>query len=135
MALPGGRQDAGDRSLLDTVLRESREEIGVDILSGGAVLGQLDELRPRTPVLPPIVVTPFVAVIGPDVQVVPNEEVAETLWIPWSKLASPAALGEASVQTQVGELRVPAYRIGPHLVWGMTERILSQLLRRWRSES
>ena len=133
MGLPGGRMAARDRSLLNTVLRETFEEIGLDISASGVMLGQLDELRPRTPVLPPIVVTPFVAVVPPESEAVPNEEVAEALWVPASALTAPAALGEATVQTRAGELTVPAFRVGSHVVWGMTERILSQLLQHLRS--
>lgn len=134
MGLPGGRMSATDPSLLSTVLRETLEEIGIDISASGVILGQLDELRPRTPVLPPIVVTPFVAVVAPGREAVPNEEVAEVLWVPASVLTAPAALGEATVQTSVGELTVPAFRVGSRVVWGMTERILSQLLQHLRAE-
>ncbi|MGB5283894.1 MAG: NUDIX domain-containing protein, partial [Polyangiales bacterium] len=31
MAFPGGRRDAGDATLLDTAMRETREEVGVDL--------------------------------------------------------------------------------------------------------
>src|SRR5438105_6871550 len=59
IAFPGGRRDPGDADLLATAIRETMEEVGVD-LSSAERLGVLDDLYPRTPVLPPVVVRPFV---------------------------------------------------------------------------
>ena len=69
IALPGGRYDPDRRHACRTPpIRETREETGIDLARDGLVLGMLDELRPRTPMLPSIIVTPFVAVVRPDVQ-------------------------------------------------------------------
>src|SRR3989449_5953433 len=59
VALPGGRHEPGDRDLLATAIRETQEETGVD-LAAAERLGALDDLYPRTPTLPPVVVRPFV---------------------------------------------------------------------------
>src|ERR1043166_740677 len=59
IAFPGGRREPIDTDLLTTAIRETREEVGID-LSGAERLGVLDDLHPRTPVLPPVVVRPFV---------------------------------------------------------------------------
>src|SRR5262245_33219350 len=61
VALPGGRRDDGEADLAETVVRETREEIGIDLRTQGELVGALDELRPRTPVLPPVIVRPYVA--------------------------------------------------------------------------
>ena len=46
MALPGGRRDPDDTSLLDTAVRETREETGLDLAAGGVHLGRLEEVTP-----------------------------------------------------------------------------------------
>jgi 8-oxo-dGTP pyrophosphatase MutT (NUDIX family) len=58
MALPGGRKSLSDEDLLATVIRETREEVGVT-LRGDQLIGCLDDVAPRTPVLPPIAIRPF----------------------------------------------------------------------------
>ena len=50
--------DEGDAIML---FGETREELGIDLPTEGEVIGPLDELRPRTPVLPPVIVRPYVA--------------------------------------------------------------------------
>jgi 8-oxo-dGTP pyrophosphatase MutT (NUDIX family) len=130
VAFPGGRRGATDATLQDTAMRETREETGVDLERDGVMLGTLDELRPRTPTLPPIIVTPFVAVVGPDLVAVPSEEVAEVFWVPWSLLTDSASSRNSTVLVRGAEWRVPSYVLGRHVVWGMTERILRQLVER-----
>jgi 8-oxo-dGTP pyrophosphatase MutT (NUDIX family) len=128
VALPGGRQSLGDAGLEDTVVRETLEETGIDLANDGAILGTLDELRPRTPQLPPIIVTPFVAVARPDVLVVISDEVADAFWVPWSFFGDPDSSRESIVQIRGAEWKVASYVIGRRVVWGMTERILRQLV-------
>lgn len=132
VAFPGGRQELTDGTLQDTAVRETREETGIDLAAEGVVLGSLDELRPRTPTLPAIIVTPFVAVVGPDVQIATSAEVAEAFWVPWSVLSDSTSARNSTVLVRGAEWLVPSYVLGRHVVWGMTERILTQLVERLR---
>ena len=130
VALPGGRHEPQDASLEDTAVRETQEELGVDVRAHGRVLGALDDLHPRTPVLPPINVRPFVAVLEDDVPLAPSSEVAAAFWVPLRALLDPATAVEATVVVRGEERLVPGYRFGDYTIWGMTERILNGLLRR-----
>ena len=129
VALPGGRRDPDDASLEATALREVWEEVGVDVRRAGRVLGTLDDLAPRTPTLPPVAVRPFVAVVA-DVALALNPEVASAAWIPLDALGAPAATRESVVLAQGQRWTVPSLVVGDYMVWGMTERILRQLLAR-----
>src|SRR5512140_1637351 len=60
IALPGGKRHEGEDSLMTTAVRETQEEIGLDLAVNGTLLGELDEIRPRSPLLPPIIVRPYV---------------------------------------------------------------------------
>ena len=127
VALPGGRHDPTDASLEETALREVWEEVGVDVRLAGQVLGTLDDLAPRTPILPPIAVRPFVAAVA-DVPLVPNPEVAHAAWIPLDALRAPEATRESVVLVRGERWTVPSFVVGEYLVWGMTERILRQFV-------
>ena len=128
VAFPGGRHEPQDATLQDTALRETWEETGVDAARDGVVLGTLDELWPRTPVLPPIVVRPYVAVVAPDVPLALSDEVAAAFWAPLDLLRHPDATFEATVVVQGAERQVPALRHAEYTIWGMTERIFRNFL-------
>jgi 8-oxo-dGTP pyrophosphatase MutT (NUDIX family) len=128
IAFPGGRRDPGDADLLATAIRETLEEVGVD-LSGDERLGVLDDLYPRTPVLPPVVVRPFVFALTQRPTITLNSEVQDAFWVPFRALQATGALGEITVDHPGIPRRVlPAYTIGKHTIWGMSERILTPLI-------
>ena len=128
MGLPGGGREPNDASLEETALRETLEETGVDIRADGHVLGALDDHRPRTPLLPAIIVTPYVTVVRPDVVLTLNAEVADALWIPLRALRDSSAQRDAVVHIRGEARNEPSFVVGPTVVWGMTNRILRSLL-------
>jgi 8-oxo-dGTP pyrophosphatase MutT (NUDIX family) len=133
VALPGGRMDPRDRDLEHTAIRETWEETGVDIEREGYVLGRLDDLAPRTPVLPPLVIRPFVAVVPPGVTIVANPEVADAFWVPMSALQERASWGLGMVDIRnVGPREVDVFRHQDYTIWGLTERVLRDLMSRIR---
>ena len=128
MALPGGRREPGDADLVTTAMRETAEEVGIE-LTWGNLLGVLEDVVPRTPVLPPIAVRPHVFRLGAVPGLSLNDEVASATWL---SLEALAARWRAEVVVEVaGTSRVtPAFVMPEGVVWGMTERILRDLLDR-----
>jgi len=128
IAFPGGRREPSDADLLSTAIRETHEEIGVD-LSQAERLGVLDDLYPRTPVLPPVVVRPFVFALTVRPTIVINAEVQDTFWASFRALQAPEARGEVVVHHPgMSERALPAYTLGKRTIWGMSERILTPLI-------
>ncbi|MDZ4673605.1 MAG: CoA pyrophosphatase [Gemmatimonadota bacterium] len=128
MGLPGGRRDPEDQDLLATAIRETREEVGLD-LSQARLLGALDDQAPSTPVLPPIIVRPHVFLLPSD----PGElrlsaEVQYVRWASLGELRRPEVLRPYSFDYGGSRITRPGYHLGPDVVWGMTERILTPLL-------
>ena len=130
VALPGGRRNPEDATLQDTAIRETLEETGIDLAAHGLVLGTLDELRPRTPVLPPIIVTPFVAIVPPELPFQISDELADAFWAPWTTFADPTRIDESTVNVRGADWKVSSYLVGERVVWGMTERMLRTLAER-----
>lgn len=127
IAFPGGRREPDDDTLAHTAIRETHEELAIE-LDEASLIGRLDDLAPRNPALPRIIVRPYVAVVRSDVSLRPSHEVAATFWVPLTILRDPAAQAEHVMTVNGVRARFPAYRVDEHLVWGMTERIVRQLL-------
>ena len=128
IAFPGGRHEPDDADLLATAIRETREEVGVS-LSAAERLAVLDDLYPRTPVLPPVVVRPFVFALTARPTIVVGPEVQDAFWVSFRALLAPGVLGEIVVDHPGIPRRVlPAYTLGNRTIWGMSERILTPLI-------
>jgi 8-oxo-dGTP pyrophosphatase MutT (NUDIX family) len=127
VALPGGREEAGDRTLEDTAVRETLEETGLDLRRDGRILGALDELHPRSAPVP-ILVRPYVATVQAHAPLTLSEEVAAAFWVPLATLTAPGASVESTVVARGAPRQVPSFRHGEYVVWGMTERILRNLV-------
>lgn len=128
IACPGGRMEPGDHDLAVTAVRETLEETGVDVARDGRILGHLDDISPRTPVLPPIVIRPYVALVRADVEIVPSREVAAAFWVPVSALREHTAWGIGRVSIGGAMREVSVFQHGEYTVWGLTERVLRQFL-------
>ncbi len=131
MALPGGRQDFAEADLLTTAVRETSEEVGL-VLRPEDLLGSLDDVVPRTPVLPPIAVRPYVFTLDRWPELTLNSEVAAAHWVPLDLLLHPDAYHSVRLDIRGESREVPAYRLDDSVVWGMTERILTSLLEQFR---
>lgn len=128
MGLPGGRKGAGDPDLLETAIREASEEVGLD-LGRRHLVGVLDDLTPRTVLLPRVMVRPYVFLLGSRPPLRPNHEVAAAHWVEVAAFQAPGVYAEWDVQALDRSARFPGYRLAEGTVWGMTERILTPFLR------
>lgn len=131
MAFPGGRFDPLDRDLLHTAVRETREEVGLDLEANASLLAPLD-------LVPAIArgrrvgmtIAPFVFALERDVSLAPNHEVVETLWAPLGRLVSGAHATTVRYRMDGEELELPAWDVDGRIVWGLTYRMLLALVER-----
>jgi 8-oxo-dGTP pyrophosphatase MutT (NUDIX family) len=128
IAFPGGRVEPRDASLAETAIRETREETGIDLAREGMIVGGLDDLRPRTVRLPAIMVRPFVALLDRSEPLVLSSEVALSFWLPFAELTRTESWQESAVRAGGAQINARVFRHQEHVIWGMTERILAQLL-------
>lgn len=123
VGLPGGRRDRGDATLYATAARETAEETGIR-LRRPDLLGELDDLHPRTAALPAIVIRPFVFALPARPRLRPNPEVAYPFWLPLTALRP--SRGHPVIRGR--RLSVPCLRAGRRMIWGLTFRILTKVL-------
>lgn len=131
ISFPGGAYEEHDSSLLDTALRETSEELGVD-LRGAKVLGRLDDVQTASS---SFIVAPFVVFVDspPDFRPDPFE-VAEVIDIPLNSLLDPAVFHEEDLEFQGMPRKVHFFRHKGHQIWGATASILKQFLELYRSD-
>lgn len=129
LAFPGGRVEAGDESLIATALREAHEEIGLDPSEVTIVA----ELAPVHSGPTNMDVFAFLGRIPTGVEWRPNrEEVVEVLTPTVAELWEPAIRREqlfTSARWPEG-LLVDGIPVGDRVLWGMTLRLLDDLVPR-----
>jgi 8-oxo-dGTP pyrophosphatase MutT (NUDIX family) len=125
ISFPGGGRHPEDRSMLETALRESREEIGLKE-SDVEILGELDDAATVTSLYH---IVPFVGVIPYPYDFKPEKfEVQEVFSLPMDDLLNRAVrklenwtFGDISVETY-------SYELDGRYIWGATAWMLNQLL-------
>jgi len=135
MAFPGGRREPGDGSCLDAAIREAREEVGVDLASHGELIGLLDDVTAMARGRPlDLVIVPFVFVLREPVTLARSDEVDEVLWASVEPMATGAAATIRPYQLEGRTFELPAFQVGPHVVWGLTYHMLTMLFALVRGE-
>ena len=127
VGLPGGRWEEGDPTLLDTALREAQEELGIDPLAHGRVLGALGTHIGRGRRVSGVRIAVYVAALDERPPLELSRELASAHWVPLAQLVP--------VTARVAELPgtdVAAYAVDPPdgdrlIVWGITYAILERL--------
>ena len=128
MGFPGGRQEPGDASTFATAAREVREEMGFEVEAVADAPVRLSDIRAtgRGRVLP-LVVTPYLMFAQSEIHVVPNEEVAESMWIPLHFFA-PGKRQSFELVYDGQTYNMPCYYYQQYRIWGLSLRMLDELL-------
>jgi 8-oxo-dGTP pyrophosphatase MutT (NUDIX family) len=117
VAFPGGKRDAKDKNLKQTVVRETLEETNVNLLDGCHFLGVLTAVRSTR--RPEMKILPFIVLLEHDPTIKLNiQELEGFVWISLEELVQ----NKSTVKFSFGEF--PAYIVGSSVIWGLTYRIL-----------
>ena len=121
ISFPGGTWKQDDIDLLATALRETREEIDLDI-PREQIIGQL---RSVTTLNSGFTITPFVTIQSDIPKLKPNSEIEELLHIPLLPLLKTIEddmdLSHKSIQEMY------TFRYQDKIIWGASARILKQM--------
>ena len=130
IAFPGGGREIGEDAW-GAALRETKEEVGID--SAKVLrLGQLDEVESPASfrVIPCVGAIPF-----PYEAALNEAEIAEVFSVPLTAFANPRLVEERAVSIDGRERMIRIYHIGSRQIWGLTARVLQNLLVRLGIES
>lgn len=125
IGFPGGHKSSSDQTLLQTAIRETEEEVGIELVQH-ELLGALPLIAARSR---RVQVAPFAFALEFPVTVRTNREVAESFWVPLSELQR-LEPKTREVHVNEGDLEVSSYGYQGRIIWGLTFRILNFLLGR-----
>ncbi|NOT31236.1 MAG: NUDIX domain-containing protein, partial [Planctomycetes bacterium] len=116
--------------LLATALRETSEEVGVDLAAAAELLGNLHPVQAKARGrLLPMWITPFVFSLRGELAPAPGPEAAEVFWFPLTRARAGEFAWTHRYQREDEERVLPAWRFEERVVWGLTYEILSELMR------
>jgi len=125
ISFPGGARHEGDKTLIDTALRECAEEIGL-VPGEVEVLGGLDD---TVTVTSNYIISPFVALIPYPYQFkVDGWEVEEIIEVPISALLDEDCRRQETEIINGQAVTSYSYHYQGRVIWGATARILHQFL-------
>ncbi len=129
MAFPGGRTDPTDTTPESTAIRETREEIGLELESDHAI-GTLAELDGGRATNRLVLVSAHAYWLDPTPPLSPNHEVADTVWVPLPHLVDPAR--HIDHYFPAAEASFPGIRLDGdgQVLWGLTLRFVGHLFER-----
>jgi len=121
ISFPGGKIDVNDANLLETALRETNEEIGLNILKD-QVVGQL---LPVLTLNSGFLILPFVSILDEIPPLVSNSEVEKIFHMPLDSLLGTIAKDTDPSHNLIDEMFTFEYQA--QIVWGASARILKQI--------
>ena len=127
-AFPGGFSSADDQDATATAEREAEEETGLPLARVGERLGRLDDVYPRSVHLPRVIVTPCVFAIRQRLPVAPSAEIERALWVSVAQLVDAANRRPFMLELPTGRREFESIQVESLVIWGLTERIISQFV-------
>ena len=129
MSLPGGMWEPSDQALLETALRESEEEVGLN-RNHVRVLGDLDFMYTRQGVT----VKPYIAQALSQLVLEKSEQELHSLfWLPLEYLLQDRRHSTEIFVNSGKEYWAPVYLFKQYRVWGFTARVLVEFLKQYFS--
>lgn len=126
VAFPGGRADPDDISLVETALRETQEETGIDP-AFVTIAGYLDAYETGTG----YAILPVVGILSDGFALTPHEhEVASIFEVPLSFLLDPANKVRQSREFQGRRRSFYSFTYDDHYIWGATAAMLINFAER-----
>jgi 8-oxo-dGTP pyrophosphatase MutT (NUDIX family) len=130
-AFPGGRSEPGDPDLAGTAIRETQEELGLDLSQAALPLGVLDEVQAVSRMRRlDLAISPFVFRLLEDVDLRPSAEVRSVHWLRFEDLVADRHRSSMDHEHEGDVFELPCLRVGGLVIWGLTYRMFTDLRER-----
>ena len=129
ISFPGGKISEVDDDLLDTALRETKEETGLEI-SRDCIVGQLKQVITLNS---GFTIVPFICMLDSIGQLIPNSEVESFLHIPLLPFLDTLENDLDPKHNSIQEMYT--YTFEKNLIWGASARMLKQITDILRKEN
>jgi len=125
VAFPGGRAEPGE-SRLETAVRETVEEVGLDLAAAAETLGALDEIQAIGRSRPMgLSIQPWVfGLRGRPDPLRTSSEVASVHWLRLAELVDPSRVVPYRYVYQGTVVDLPSVRAESLVIWGLSYRML-----------
>ena len=121
IAFPGGKYHERDYDLLETAIRETKEELGLEVQKE-QVIGQLNNVITLNSKYK---ITPFIAILETVPILIPNSEVESILHIPLVSFLNTISEDNLPEHRSIEEMYT--FTFEKHHVWGASARMLKQI--------
>ena len=129
MGFPGGRRDPCDVCNFACVLRETEEEIGVDLAEWGTCLGELSDVNTGwRKDRPEMLVTPFVFRVAELPKLTPNYEVDDVVWVPLHFLIDHHNREPLEWEWRGQKMATDSYLYDTYRIWGLSLMMIDEMI-------
>lgn len=129
VSFPGGMAETRDVDLLATAVRETHEEVAIDLLACARLLGPMDDQVAMARGGPlPMAITPWVFELQQPVEPQLSAEAEDVFWLPVAEALSGRI--DKDFPYRFGGLKknLPSWRWQGYTVWGLTHRMTTTLI-------
>ena len=129
MGFPGGRRDPVDHSNFSCAIRETEEELGVDLSQWGAPLGELSDVNTGwRKDRPEMLVTPFVFSVSELPKLTPNDEVDDVVWVPLHFLMDESNREPLEWEWKGQKMETDSYLFDCYRIWGLSLMMIDEMM-------
>jgi 8-oxo-dGTP pyrophosphatase MutT (NUDIX family) len=128
MAMPGGRNEDFDATYQHAAMRETMEEVGVE-LTEDMCIGRLHDVSGGRLKSHQMAVSPYVFHVGAVPEVTPNYEVADTVWVPLEFMRHESNTTPYVFHQDPEGREFPSFRYESYTIWGLTFRVIASFYR------
>ena len=125
ISFPGGGAEKIDNNLLQTAIRETVEEVGIDLNQTARYIGQSDDIQAQAKgAFIPMAISPFVFFLTQSTELLLGEEADSAFWFPLESVLTHKYTSTLEYPFSETILKLPCWNYKGYTIWGLTYRMI-----------